>query len=271
MHRTLYFQLEQEAYVIRSSIGVGLTHLRRANLHEKGAFYTGFFQLAIGFERMAKLGLVLDHLAHNRMIPPGPKMMKDIGHDLVVLRRKLEDLALSRPYQLDASFALSAFGQRILDFLSRFAKGMRYGSLDGMASGASVPTPFSEWEPILQDIITAKIRSASIQKVAGISSAMREMFEDATVVIGTDLGGRSLDFISAFSTPSIYELAAPHVIWEMLLLLAPMRDFVVAAGHAAAKLPQARGPEQVIPFMSEFFEFIWLERSWQMRRKKWPA
>jgi len=271
MCSTLYFQLEQEAHVIRSSIGVGLTHLRRANIHDKGAFYTGFFQLAIGFERMAKLGIVLDHLAHHGMAPPGPKMMKDLGHDLVALRQKVEALALSRTYQLDASFALSSLGQRILDFLSRFARGMRYASLDGMASGTSVPTPFSEWEPILNDIITAKVRRASIRKVAGRSSAMREMFEDATVVISTDLAGRSLDFSSVFSTPRIYDLAAPHVIWEMLLLLAPMRDFVVAAAHAAAQLAQARGPEQVIPFMAEFFEFIWLERSWQMRRKRWPG
>jgi hypothetical protein len=271
MTSQLYFQLEQEAHVIRSSIAVGLTHLRQANLHEKGAFYTAFFQLAIGFERMAKLGIVLDHLAHHNLNPPGPNMMKDLGHDLVALRQKVEKISMLRAYQIDTSFSLSVLGQRILDFLSRFARGMRYANLDGLSSGRALPTPFSEWEPILRDIITSKVRSKSIEKFTRASSAMQDILGDLTVITGTGLTGIPLNFQSAYSTPEIYNLAAPHVIWEMLLLLAPLRDVVVAAAHVAAGLPKLSGQDQEIPYMPEFFGFICLERSWQMRRKRWPG
>lgn len=271
MYSQLYFTLEQESHVIRSAIGTGLTQLRKANLHDRGAFYTAFFQLAIGFERMAKLGIVLDHLAHNSLNPPGQQVMKAYGHDLVALRSRLEKLSLHPSYSLSTTFTFSQFGQRILDFLSRFARGMRYANLNDLSSGSNSPTPFTEWEPILHDIVNAKVRRSVINSITARSSTLEAAIKDASVSICSDLGGRSLDISSSFKIPRLYDLAAPHMIWEMLLLLAPMRDFVVQACHLVNAVPRPPESRNNAPWMTEFFEFLGLERSLQMRRKKWPS
>ncbi|HEY1083806.1 MAG TPA: hypothetical protein VGE29_16205 [Prosthecobacter sp.] len=269
MFNALYNTLEQEAHVIRSAIGTGLTSLRKANLHEKGAFYTGFFQLAIGFERFAKLGLILDHMAHNNLTAPGASAVKAMGHDIVALYSSLEAKAGLRGYALQAPFACTTEGKRILEFLSEFAKGMRYANLDALASGTPKPTPLSEWANLLQEIMEVKIPKSKRDAVHSRSEALGLAVGGSAIVLGTDLRGLPLDFVSAFSTPKIYEMVAPHIIWEVLLLLAPIREFVVHTGVLSRQLAASLGRDGV-PYMPDFFEFIWPDREIQTRRKRWP-
>jgi hypothetical protein len=121
--------LEQEALVIRSCVCTGLTELRNANLNEKGRFYAGFFQLAIGIERLAKLALILDHMAQNNLRPPGQQTVRAYGHDLETLVATVDRAASARSYQVNGSFSRSTLCSSILAFLSQFATGMRYANL----------------------------------------------------------------------------------------------------------------------------------------------
>ncbi|HEY1084737.1 MAG TPA: hypothetical protein VGE29_20900 [Prosthecobacter sp.] len=270
MFDPLFNTLEQEAHVIRSAIGSGLTSLRKANLNEKGAFYTGFFQLAIGFERFAKLGLILDHMAHNQLAPPGAPAVKAMGHDIAALYALLEATAGSRGYTLASSFTPGSQGQRILDFLTQFAKGMRYANLDALASGTLRPTPLSEWATILNEIMEVKVPAAKRNVIHSRARALGQAVGSTALVIGSDLKGQALDFRSAFATPEIYDLVSPHVIWEVLLLLSTVREFVVHTGDLAWQASAASGGHKSLPYMPEFFDFMWSDRETQMRKKRWP-
>jgi len=42
-------------------------------------FYSAFFELSIGFERVLKLVLILDHMARNQLVPPDSKAVEDYG------------------------------------------------------------------------------------------------------------------------------------------------------------------------------------------------
>lgn len=100
-----WFLLEQEGLLAQSCLCNGLTALRRTNLGDKkGLFYSAFFELSIGFERVLKLILILDHMARNKLIPPGSKTVEAYGHKL----RTLFDAAKSFCTTHDAA-ALDAF------------------------------------------------------------------------------------------------------------------------------------------------------------------
>ena len=81
-----WYLLEQEGLLAQACLCNGLTALRRANLGDKkGLFYSAFFELSIGFERVLKLVLILDHMARNQLVPPDSKTVEDYGHKLRAL------------------------------------------------------------------------------------------------------------------------------------------------------------------------------------------
>jgi hypothetical protein len=58
--------LRREATLVRQLVGAGVTALGRANYADKkGDYYTAFFGLSIGLERLVKLILVADYAISN--------------------------------------------------------------------------------------------------------------------------------------------------------------------------------------------------------------
>ena len=57
-----YIWLEQEGYLISSCLSMGLTELRKADVYNKGAFYSSFFNLSVGLERLLKSIIILIRL-----------------------------------------------------------------------------------------------------------------------------------------------------------------------------------------------------------------
>jgi hypothetical protein len=263
--------LEQEGLLIRSCLCSGLTDLRNANLNDKGRYYTAFFQLATGIERMAKLALILDHMAQNNLRPPGKEYMVALKHDLETLFDAVKTTSQTRGYTFKRSFALSPLSSRMLRFLSEFAKGMRYANLDALASGNAQRKPLREWNQILQDTIETKIQVKTRQRVVGQSVAVAKAIQDITLVIATDLSDKPLTVKSAFHKPALLDTASKHLVWELLSLLASLRDFIVEAGYAAEQTIACRSQSAAnVPHMSEFFDFICLDRDTIFRKKRWP-
>src|SRR4051812_39579658 len=106
----LFFLLQQEGYITRSCICTGLTEARNANLGEKGRYYTAFFQLAIGVERLAKLALILDHMVSHNLAAPGGKTVRAYGHDLITLYHAAAKVANVRAYNSATQFNQSQLG-----------------------------------------------------------------------------------------------------------------------------------------------------------------
>lgn len=78
-----WFLLEQEGLLAQACLCNG-RRPRCANLGDKkGLFYSAFFELSIGFERV--LSLTLDHMAKNKLAPPPSKDIEGFRHDLIRL------------------------------------------------------------------------------------------------------------------------------------------------------------------------------------------
>lgn len=271
MRGELYRVIEQEAHVVRSCLATGLTELRNANLNERGRFYSAFFQLANGIERLAKLALILDHMAQNSMSAPGQAAVRGYGHDLQRLIAMVSAAVVQRGYSLGSPFPTDPLCARMLRFLSEFATGMRYANLDGLASGNRQRDPLDEWNEILQEAANLQLNSNTRRRIneraAGIATALTG-FAD---VLADDLAGEPLTIRTALSEPAILDAASKYMVWEVLTLLSPLRDATAEAGKAAHHIATSvvRNGERV-PVLREFFDFIWLDRKYALRKKRWP-
>jgi len=117
-----WFSLEQEGLLAQACLCNGLTALRRANLGDKkGLFYSAFFELSIGFERVLKLILILDHMANNKLAPAPSKYIEGFRHDLIRLFDATKTVCTARGLSFLDEFPPDSLPIRILDFLDRFA------------------------------------------------------------------------------------------------------------------------------------------------------
>ncbi|MBK1644452.1 hypothetical protein CKO25_07245 [Thiocapsa imhoffii] len=114
----------------------GLTALRRANLGDKkGLFYSAFFELSIGLERVLKLVLklvlILDHMARNQLVPPDSKTVEDYGHKLRALFDAAKAVCAARNVTALDGFQSDSLPIEILGFLDTFAHpGGRYSNIN---------------------------------------------------------------------------------------------------------------------------------------------
>jgi hypothetical protein len=117
-----WYLLEQEGLLAQACLCNGLTALRRANLGDKkGLFYSAFFELSIGFERVLKLVLILDHMARNQLVPPDSKTVEDYGHKLRSLLRPTKAVCAAHGETAPDAFQPDSLPLAILGFLDDFA------------------------------------------------------------------------------------------------------------------------------------------------------
>lgn len=77
--------LQQEGHLARTSLLSEIDLLLKANLDERniGRFYSAFFQLTVGIERILKLVIITNHMLENNYKPPtDEELRKKYGHNL---------------------------------------------------------------------------------------------------------------------------------------------------------------------------------------------
>jgi hypothetical protein len=137
--------LLQEAYLTQSPLNGGMTAVRRIWFQDQGAF-EGFFGLANGIERMAKLILFSDNYARTGTFPT-TKELRGLGHDLVDLVELVEMVARARCVDCTQAPCVDGRSHAAVGFLSRFALTNRYSNLNRLSQGdsPSIDDPLSRW------------------------------------------------------------------------------------------------------------------------------
>src|ERR1700687_4441311 len=75
--------LLREATLAAELLSAGVTTLRKATRAQKGLYDLALFNLSIGFERLCKLIVLVDHyLKRNRTFPTNDQLRNDYRHDL---------------------------------------------------------------------------------------------------------------------------------------------------------------------------------------------
>lgn len=116
----------RECALVRHLIGSGATAIGRANYaDQKGEYYTAFFGLSVGLERLAKLILVADHAISNSGQMPSEKVVRKYGHKLPALLDEAEQVARRHGLELQYGRPVNAISKKALESLDAFADASR--------------------------------------------------------------------------------------------------------------------------------------------------
>lgn len=264
--------LQQEGHLTAGSILAGFDALLKANVdgQNTGKFYTSFFQLSIGIERLSKLAIVADYMMEHNNSAPSDSQMKAFGHRIGDAYKACVAIHNKRAASKVDFPSSGSIEEQLLLFLQDYANNFRYYNLKELSAQSNSESPLSRWYKICTAIVDEEVAYASIEKIA--QRVMRHL--DAIGWVGYVY---ELDFDNQAMTTFDYcmriervRLAAPRLIWRIICLYLPVydafSDMMLEEQNRAAQ--QNRGTTD-IPYLYEFFPFLLASRSACLRRKNW--
>jgi hypothetical protein len=263
--------LQQEGYLIQSSLLAGLDHLRNARLDTKGHFYTAFFQLSIGIERLMKTTFIVNFMRENANKTPAKTELKDnFRHGLCKLFNKLRDLSLPGQTNPLKPIAHDSIELQMLRALNDFAQEARYHNLDSLANSAPYRDPLETWNDIIERVLRDDVKADAIARILGQSHFLTESLGSLATVIGTDMKKNPLNMLRAFSLPGLHDLAAGHVVFHMLVLLRSLATQLDDVCTLILTDPKhSRSDPMPVPHMHEFFSFVHYDKRQVLKKRRW--
>lgn len=112
----------REVALVRQLVGAGVTALGRANYADRiGEYYTAFFGLSVGFERLAKLIIVADYaISHDGKLPKQQHVSR-FGHRLIELMAFIDEISKKHNLSLRYGYPTEPISRRIVECLDSFA------------------------------------------------------------------------------------------------------------------------------------------------------
>lgn len=264
---------QQEGFLARSSLLAGLNALRKANVDDtnKGLFYSAFFELSIGFERLMKLVLVIDHMAKNDLRPMTDQELKNkYGHKIESLYKSCAELNDRLGKSADDFYEEGSFEWDIIHFLHEFALSARYYNLSKLTNGQRTNDPLNDWWSLLRRVIHSDVSQKKLEKIQSRSLAYCDNFAGNSFTMMRGLDGQLMTTLDAVMYPQLVEAAAPHMVWQVFKIISPFYFLISDVVEAAHEVEHCKGINHPnIPYMYEFFPFLLLDRSDVIRRRKW--
>jgi hypothetical protein len=266
--------LNREASLVSKIIGSGATALSRASYGSGfGEYYTAFFGLSIGIERLAKLILVADFAMGNGGALPDQSVVRKYGHKLNGLVSKVDKIAKERnisvPYLLPTD-PICAAAVNCLDAFSDASKG-RYANFEAIGNPAFdlANEPVNKWwndvvDPILNKHYRGKKAEADVTAQAAVVNAM---IGDKAKVLFTDETGKPM---SDLTTASV---RAGQTRWAQKYGRFYTLSVVRWLSHIFCELTKEAVSKNSIDCLCghyEFFTTYTLDDSFLLTRKIWP-
>lgn len=270
-----WFLLEQEGLLAQACLCNGLTALRRANLGDKkGLFYSAFFELSIGFERVLKLILILDHMARNQLVPPDSKTVEDYGHKLRSLFDAAKGVCAAHGVTALDSFQPNSLPIAILSFLDDFAHpGGRYSNINKLTGHKhqTMADPIAQWSKIANRIMREHATPKDRQRAQLNGLVASAAFGGAAASLISDMNQQQMGVAQLHVQASELDTAAKHTIYALVTLIAALRELIDSLCDSAwAANPPGKASLAEVPDMKAFFQFAWADRQYVMRKRQWP-
>lgn len=197
--------LGREAALVRHLIGSGATALGRANYADQmGEYYTAFFGLSVGLERLAKLILVADYAINNNSRMPEEKEVRKFGHRLLDLANAVDEVAKTRELGLRYTRPDTQISRKILECLDAFADARRgryanFASLD--EPNLSSEEPIGKWwDEVAEAILHQHYYGKSSQRRVEANAEVIDYFmSPISMVRQTDENGRMMQDVKSAS------------------------------------------------------------------------
>lgn len=259
-----FHYLSQEGHLISSCLSIGLTNLRAANVHEKGRFYTGLFNLSIGLERLLKSIIIIEHMANNNLACPSKKQMKSYGHNIEDLYNSCHTISQAHDPILPLN-KLTDLQQEMLSSLSDFAMGTRYFNLDSLSSGKNGVDPIEHWGDILMRIWQSDVTKRTQEKILSEAGMVTELVQDKTLTIMSGMNKEPLTTFDALALPGVHNQSARYACLHIINVIYPLRGLVSDVSRQAYSFGKP-----VFPQMHDFLEWLWDDRKHVLGKKRWP-
>jgi hypothetical protein len=161
--------LLQEGHLARASLLLGIDLLLKANLDERrvGNFYSAFFQLTIGIERILKLVVITNHMLENNYKPPTDEdLRKKYGHNIKATY--LYALSVGNKWRHERVVApvSGSIEDKVFEFLEKFANKARYYNLRELNNATADCGPLGDWCSICQSVANTEIGQIKLNKDA---------------------------------------------------------------------------------------------------------
>ena len=188
---------------MRHLVGSGVTALGRASFADKfGEYYTAFFGLSVGLERLCKLALVADHaISHNGRMPE-ESVVRRFRHKLVDLTDAVDAVAQNHKLTLKYPRPLTAISVKIIECLDAFADASRGRYANFAAIGdpkLGQEEPIRKWwgdvaELILEERYFGKHAQERVEDAARVVDTL---LSPATVLYFNETGETMQDILSS--------------------------------------------------------------------------
>lgn len=266
--------LHREASLVSQILGSGATALGRASYGSGfGEYYTAFFGLSIGIERLAKLILVADYALENNGALPGQSVVREYGHKLKELIAQVDVIAgkrgISVPY-IGPDHSICAAVVNCLDAFSDASRG-RYANFEAIGNPSFNPAnePVNKWwtevvEPILDMHYRGRRAEDGVKQRAAIIDAM---IGDFTSVLHTDETGTVMsDLATASERTGQTKWAQKYGRFYTLSVVRWLAHIFDEMTHTAGYEP---GLDSLFGHY-EFFQTYTVDDDFLLTRKVWP-
>ncbi len=265
--------LGREASLVRHLIGSGATALGKANYADQmGEYYTAFFGLSVGLERLAKLILVADYAIDNNGNMPEEKVVRKFGHKLLDLTNAADTISNKRNINLNYGRPNSLVSVKILECLDAFADARRgryanFASLDD--PNLSSEEPIGKWwdvvaEAILQQHYYGKLSQKRVEENAAMIDSL---MAPVTMVIHTDESGRTMrDVKSASIRTGQTKIVQKFGRYHALTIARWLSDLLSKIANIACHQHNIGGFFGI----NEYFYSYTVDDSFLKTRKVWP-
>lgn len=266
--------LIQEAHLTKNALLSGFDTLLKANFFQDkdGFFYSSFFNLSIGIERILKLVVVTHYmLTHNYQTPTKSKMMNDYRHNIRKLYTECLNLLPIYLHPNASSPIRTVNDEYLIDFLTEFGKGSRYFNLDEVSEPTQDRSPLYKWLDIVRAIYENHTPYQIRQRSA--LSLMYKMDKEGPMNGFTshlDENGHPMMVFDLLHRQYIVQKSAPLIIWRLIEILQPIHSLLTAMAYKAAEYEvQHNIKSMVIPHYEDFFYFLLSQKDDIKRRKRW--
>ncbi|MGN2670340.1 hypothetical protein [Aliivibrio fischeri] len=262
-----YRLLSQEGHLTKSSLLAGLDAIRRANIDDqgRGLFYSGLFELSIGFERLMKIVVVLQHKLENENRNPTNKELRGYGHNIIDLYKVSCSIANKHNIKMECNDDQ----QQILEVLSSFGTGSRYYNLDEITNSARHEDPLKMWSDVinshiwdLKSHIRAKLEQNALTYV-------EQMGAGTSWYHGRNIDGELMMISEYHYFYHATEKANFHIAWSLISIMYPFYSLLSQLSHKLHDLSESLDLEQAVPYMYEFFPFFLTPKKSVLKRKRW--
>lgn len=233
-----WFFLQQESYLTATCIGGGLTAVRRVDRKGKGEWYSAFFQLSIGLERLMKAIIIVDHINRGQLASLTRKILRDkYGHDLLTLFDSVGAIGVSTSPNPASVVSKTSTGYAILEFLSNFADQARYHNLDSLVSAPTGTDPLTGWKAIVDRILAEDVTARRLKKVQLTAKRDAAASSPLCAVISHTLDKKPMTLQEMLENGPVQNEAARFVVFHLLEIIRPLVECLSDLCHASYYVP----------------------------------